>query len=128
MEEKLQHLPWFDSSMLYNAGVACLVSAYKEKNPKLVERALDLFEILEEGLEKDNNSEVVGLDLASERAVSMVLLGNLDEALAILEQSEEQGGGSIRELEKMEASGGFKSGAFEGLPENSAMMMVRAVF
>jgi len=108
--EDLSPLPWFEPSTFYTAAVACLLAAYVDKEPKLVLRALALFEALE-ALEPS-------ADLAAEFAVSMVLLGKLDDAIELLEEAESQGESRIGDLERMEAVGLDK-----GLPSKSSMLM-----
>ena len=110
LQEGSTTLPWFEPSTFYTAAVSCLLSAYLDKKPKLVRRALDLFETLEAG--------DPSVDLATEYAVSMMLLGKVDAALELLEEAESAGESSIRELEQMEAEGLDK-----GLPNSSSMMM-----
>jgi len=108
---------WYDSSMLYKAALAGILSGFLDKEPKLVVRGLELLNKVEE----DEVGAGRAVDLAGERAVGMVLLGKLEEAVEILEEAEASVGGSIKELEQMTA-GGSGTGSMD-LPSSGSMMM-----
>ena len=116
---EMSHYPWYDLKMVYSAAMAAMVAGFADSDPRQVMRGLDLIEKLEGDIEASaaDSEAWAGLDLASEKACALVLLGRVQEAVSVLEEAEERGGGSIRELETI------SSGRTMGLPTSSSMML-----